>query len=127
MQSMLCPRRRPSGHVLPGRYLRRSSEVPQTWEDVYEIIPILQRNHMEFGLTGLTGGSMPNLNTFLMFLYQMGVAVFKEDSFATNLDSRAVAFTFKKLTEVLYAVQHALRVQHLPNRFRLGELPLGHY
>lgn len=98
-------------------------EVPQTWEDVYEIIPILQRNHMEFGLTGLTGGSMPNLNTFLMFLYQMGVAVFKEDSIATNLDSRAVAFTFKKLTEFFTLYNMPLEY-NIANRFRLGELPL---
>ena len=45
-------------------------EIPQTWDEVKEIIPLLQRNNMEFGITGLTGGSMPNLNTFLMFLYQ---------------------------------------------------------
>ena len=96
--------------------------IPQTWDDVLEIIPVLQRHHMEFGLTGLSGGSMPNLNTLLMLLYQKGVAVYKEDSVATNLDSRAVAFTFKQLTD-FYTVQRPLKY-NIADRFRLGEMPL---
>ena len=98
-------------------------EIPQTWDEVKEIIPLLQRNNMEFGITGLTGGSMPNLNTFLMFLYQKGVAIFKEDCLATNLDSRAVAFTFKQMTE-FFTLYNIPLEYNIANRFRLGEMPL---
>lgn len=98
-------------------------EIPQTWDDVLDIIPVLQRHHMDFGITGLSGGSMPNLNTFMMFLYQKGVAVFKEDCYATNLDSRAVAFTFKQLTEFFTLYDVPLEY-NIANRFRLGEMPL---
>ena len=34
-------------------------EIPQTWDQVLDIIPILQKHHMDFGITGLSGGSMP--------------------------------------------------------------------
>jgi len=97
--------------------------IPQTWDDVLEIIPVLQRHHMEFGLTGLSGGSMPNLNTLLMLLYQKGVAVYKEDSVATNLDSRAVAFTFKQLTD-FFTLYNVPLEYNIADRFRLGEMPL---
>jgi ABC-type glycerol-3-phosphate transport system substrate-binding protein len=97
--------------------------IPQTWDDVLQAIPVLQRNNMEIGLTGLDGNSMPNLNTLLMFLYQKGVAVYKEDCVSTNLDSRAVAFTFKQLTD-FYTLYNLPLEYNIANRFRLGEMPL---
>ena len=38
-------------------------EVPQTWDEVYAIIPELQKENLEFGLH-------PNMNTYQMMLYQ---------------------------------------------------------
>lgn len=98
-------------------------EIPQTWDDVLDIIPVLQRHNMEFGITGLSGASMPNLNTFLMFLYQKKIALYKEDSVSTNLDSRAVAFTFKQLTD-FFTLYNVPLEYNIHNRFRLGEMPL---
>lgn len=98
-------------------------EIPQTWDDVLTIIPVLQKHNMEIGITGLDGGSMPNLNTLLMFLYQKGVALYKEDCVATNLDSRAVAFTFKQLTD-FFTLYNVPLEYNIANRFRLGEMPL---
>lgn len=66
---------------------------------------------------------MPNLNTFLMFLHQKGIAAYKEDSVATNLDSRAVAFTFKQLTD-FFTLYNIPLEYNIADRFRLGELPL---
>lgn len=66
---------------------------------------------------------MPNLNTLLMLLYQKGVAVYKEDSVATNLDSRAVAFTFKQLTD-FFTLYNVPLEYNIADRFRLGEMPL---
>lgn len=97
--------------------------LPQTWDDVLSLIPVLQRHNMEFGITGLGGGSMPSINTFMMFLYQKGVALYKEDCIATNLDSRAVAFTFKQLTDFFTLYNIPLQYD-IATRFRLGEMPL---
>ena len=43
-------------------------EVPQTWDDVYAIIPELQKENMDFGLR-------PNMSTYQMFLYQRSLSV----------------------------------------------------
>ncbi|HHX01437.1 MAG TPA: extracellular solute-binding protein [Firmicutes bacterium] len=91
-------------------------EVPQTWEDVYAIIPELQKENMDFGLRANTG-------TYQMFLYQQGVPLFKEDVIMTNLDAEVAVQTFKDLTQ-LYTLHNLLYEYNEANRFRTGEMPL---
>lgn len=91
-------------------------EVPQTWDDVIAIIPELQKENMEFGL-------WPNMGTYQMFLYQRGVALFKEDVIATNLDSEVAIQVFDELTN-LYTLFNLLIQFDEANRFRMGEMPL---
>lgn len=92
-------------------------EVPQTWEDVYAIIPELQKRNLEFGLP-------PNMNTYNMFLYQKGVALYKEDCIATNLESEAAIATFEEMTD-LYTLYGLPLSYDFINRFRTGEMPLA--
>ena len=49
--------------------------------------------------------------------------MYKEDCIATNLDSRAVAFTFKQLTDFFTLYNIPLQYD-IATRFRLGEMPL---
>jgi ABC-type sugar transport system, periplasmic component len=92
-------------------------EVPQTWDDVFRILPELQNHHLEFGLT-------PSIYTYLQFLYQKGVSLYKEDGVAVNLDSEAAIQTFIEMTN-LYT-QSGLPLEfNFINRFRMGEMPLG--
>ncbi|NMB20465.1 MAG: extracellular solute-binding protein [Firmicutes bacterium] len=92
-------------------------EVPQTWDDVYRILPELQNHHLEFGL-------WPSYYTFLQFLYQKGVAIFYEDAVQANLEAEAAIATFEEMTN-LYT-QSGLPLQYnFINRFRMGEMPLA--
>lgn len=90
--------------------------VPQTWDDVFDVIPILQRNNLDFGLEASVG-------SYTTFLYQLGVPLYKEDAIETNLDSEAAVASLRKLTDLftLYGLPLAYDVA---NRFRLGEMPL---
>lgn len=92
------------------------TDVPQTWDDVYAIIPELKKENMEFGIK-------PNMNTYQMFLYQKSVALFKEDGVATNLDSETAIQTFNELTD-LYRLYSLLYEYNDQNRFRMGEMPI---
>lgn len=92
-------------------------EVPQTWDDVYRILPELQNRHLEFGL-------WPSIYTYLQFLYQKGIALYKEDCIEVNLEAEAAIATFAEMTN-LYT-QSGLPLQYdFINRFRMGEMPLG--
>lgn len=91
--------------------------VPDTWDDIYALLPELQNNHLEFGMA-------PNMGTYAQFLYQKGVALYKEDAIAANLESEAAIATFEQMTN-LYT-QSGLPLQYdFINRFRMGEMPLA--
>jgi len=92
-------------------------DVPQTWDDVYRILPELQKRNLEFGLPA-------NINTYLMFLYQKGVPIYKEDGIATNLDAEAAIATFREMTD-LFTVYDLPLTFDFVNRFRMGEMPLA--
>ena len=92
-------------------------EVPQTWDDVYRILPELQNHHLEFGI-------YPSIYTYIQFLYQKGVALYQEDVIAANLEAEAAIATFEEMTN-LYT-QSGLPLQYnFINRFRMGEMPLA--
>ncbi|MFW6287362.1 MAG: ABC transporter substrate-binding protein, partial [bacterium] len=100
-------------------------DVPQTWDDIYEILPLLQRNNMSIGLGNLVSpaDTEPNINTLLLFLYQNRIALYKEDGIATNLDSEASIQVTKQLADLynLYNLPYQFNIQ---TRFRYGEVPI---
>jgi ABC-type dipeptide/oligopeptide/nickel transport system permease subunit/ABC-type glycerol-3-phosphate transport system substrate-binding protein len=91
-------------------------DIPQTWDDVYELIPELTKENLQFGIPA-------GMATYLMFLYQKGVALFKPDVVATNLDAEIAIQTFIELTD-LFTLYNQPLVYNAENRFRLGEMPL---
>ena len=90
--------------------------VPRTWQDIYEVLPVLQRHNMDFGL-------QPNIGSMLMFLYQQGVSIYQPDMVAANLDSETAVRTFQDMAELytLYSLPYQFDIQ---NRFRMGEMPI---
>ncbi len=90
---------------------------PQTWDEFYEILPVLSRNNMEFGLPS-------TMDTFAMFLYQNGGRFYHEDNKASALGSKTSLQTFTKWTN-LYT-SYGLPVSFdFNNRFRTGEMPIA--
>ncbi|MDI9419100.1 MAG: extracellular solute-binding protein [Bacillota bacterium] len=88
--------------------------IPQTWDDVYQILPILQKNGMSVGI-----GS----GIFYTWLYQRGELVYKPDGVETNLDSEVAIQTFTELTE-LFNLYSLMITFNSENRFRFGEMPI---
>lgn len=115
--------------------------VPNTWDEVFDIIPVLQKRNMEFGLpysvpaksmSGAIGdvsgtiGSLASSGgvlTLLSFLHQKGEELFIEDGIATNLDHEVAVEAFSRWTE-LYELYKLPLDYNASNRFRMGEMPL---
>jgi len=100
-------------------------EIPQTWEDVYEILPEIQKNHMNFGLPISTTTSQgAGMSAYTMLLYQMGGELYEEDGIASALDTEQAIQAFRKWTE--FYVNYKLPLWYdFANRFRIGEIPVG--
>lgn len=111
-------------------------KVPQTWDDVYALIPELQKHNLQFGLPqrglnaqGNEAGTndiitLPISPTFAMMLFQHDGKFYKDDDKRSALDDETAIREFKKWTE-LY-VNYKLPIQiDFANRFRTGEMPIG--
>ncbi|WEK54743.1 MAG: extracellular solute-binding protein [Candidatus Cohnella colombiensis] len=104
-------------------------KVPQTWDDVYKMIPDLKKNNMEFGLPILNtkiqqSPALPINEAFAMLLYQHGGSFYKEDSSGSNLDTEIGMSTFQQWTDFYTAYKFPVDYDFV-NRFRLGEVPIG--
>ncbi len=88
--------------------------VPETWDDFYKLIPILQGKNLNIG--------MPDI--FATLLVQRGGSIFNESLTSTMLDSKEALDAFYQWTEffTLYGMPLAF---DFFNRFRTGEMPLG--
>jgi ABC-type glycerol-3-phosphate transport system substrate-binding protein len=104
-------------------------QIPQTWDDVYKMLPDLKKNNMDFGLPILNTKiqqppALPINEAFAMLLYQHGGSFYKEDGVASDLDSEIAMSTFQQWTDLYTAYQFPVDYDFV-NRFRLGEVPIG--
>lgn len=111
-------------------------EVPETWDDVYEMLPILQKNNLQFGLpqrpldssgneaTTTNIATMPISPALAMFLYQNEGEFYKNKGMSTALDSEVAFQQFKQWTD--FFVNYKIPIAaDFSNRFRTGEMPIG--
>lgn len=103
-------------------------EIPKTWDDVMEIIPILSRENYDFYMPSTRVAT--GLNVFQSMVYQNGGEIYLGDEekgdygIASALYSDEAMIAFKWYTD-LFTV-HGLEVQaDFSNRFRTGEMPIG--
>lgn len=100
-------------------------DIPQTWDDVADMMPTLRRNSMNFylQLSGYSG--VKPLYSTIPFFTQAGASVFSEDGTKTALNSEAGLRGFETLTDLyrLYSVQQV--VSSFYNSFRYGQIPIG--
>lgn len=90
--------------------------VPDTWEQLYRIIPELQKHNMQL--------AMPHVPAYEMLLYQGNGAYYVGDGIAAGIDSEAGTASFRKWTELYTNYKLPIEYDFI-NRFRIGEMPIG--
>ena len=89
-------------------------EIPRTWDDVLEAIPVLQANNMVIGMH----------TDYKIFLYQMGGELYADDGMRINLDSNVGLEAFDTMCSMF--TMYSFPYQYdFANRFRTGEMPIG--
>lgn len=91
-------------------------DLPQTWDEVYDLLPALQQQEMNFYM---------DPNEFLPFIYQNDVQFYEADGLKTALDTPAGMGAFKQWTDLynMYALEK--QVPSFYQHFRNGTMPLG--
>ncbi len=123
----------PEQQVFPMLFYRKDIldelglSVPETWDDVYEIIPVLKKHHMDFSLPIAETSGVSTLEpskAFAMLLYQQDGAFYGNDGERSGLDSEASMQAFRKWTDFFVNYKFPLQFD-LTTRFRTGEIPMA--
>lgn len=116
-------------------------EIPSTWEDYYDLIPVLQKYSMEIGapaiaattkvitgtqIVGLSAAQFTQSDFFgppvEYWLYQMGGTKYKNGGREVNFDSELYLELFSKMND-FYTLYKCPIVYDAQNRFKSGEMP----
>ena len=99
--------------------------VPTTWEEVTEIMPVLRRFGMNFALPLSSATSLKSYDSTLPFLFQYGSSVYRSDGFGANLNNASSIQALTMMTELYTIYSLEQTVSNFYNDFRLGKAPIG--
>lgn len=104
--------------------------VPQTWQELIEMLPTIQGNNMSVGIPIPTasgsagGGAAPDLSMYFTLLYQYGGDLYNQEGTATTVDEEAAVAAFADYTK--YFTDYGIPQNYdFVSRFRSGEMPIG--
>ena len=103
-------------------------EVPETWDDLFEMLPVLNQNHLDFFMdtaviNAASSQTVPN-TTYATLLYQHGGEFYVNDGEMSALNSAEGMEAFKFWTD--FYTNYGLPVTaNFYNRMRTGEIPIG--
>jgi len=89
-------------------------EVPTTWDEMYDVTQVLQRNNM-------TLATVPG---FATLLYQKGGSYYNEEKTKVLFDENVAVEAFTQYTEFYTKYDFPVTFDFL-SRFRTGEMPIG--
>jgi ABC-type glycerol-3-phosphate transport system substrate-binding protein len=100
--------------------------LPDTWDDVINILPIIQKSNMNVGVPSVATTEQINIDfsNFLAHLFQRGGRLYNEDGSRTLLDSEIAIDAFDVYTK-FFTHYKTPKVYNFVNRFRTGEMPLA--
>jgi ABC-type glycerol-3-phosphate transport system substrate-binding protein len=99
-------------------------DLPDTWDDLISILPIIQKNNMNVGIPSVANSAAPDFSNFLAHLFQRGGRIFNEEGSRTMLVNEEAIEAFDFYTK-FYTHYKVPVVYDFANRFRTGEMPLG--
>ncbi len=100
-------------------------EVPDTWEDVLDMLPVLQRYGMSFYVTLSSMSAQKSFDSTAPFIYQHGGKIYRTDGFGAAIDDENTIRALNFMTD-LYR-EHAIpdQIPSFFNSFRYQTIPIG--
>jgi len=101
-------------------------DLPDTWDDLINILPIIQKSNMNVGVPSVAANVAANIDfsNFLAHLFQRGGRLYNEEGSRTLLDSQIAIEAFDVYTKFFTHYKTPM-VYDFVNRFRTGEMPLA--
>lgn len=99
---------------------------PETWQELIDMLPSLQRNYMSAGLVLPSNNVSPATetgHTFALLMLQKGAGYYSSDLTSSALDSAAAVQSFEEWTD-FYTKYSFEQTYDAFTRFRTGEYPI---
>ncbi|MFH0993336.1 MAG: extracellular solute-binding protein, partial [bacterium] len=100
-------------------------DVPETWDDVIDMLPTLQRYGMNFFYPTSGGTSMKWFYQTSALIYQYGGSLYAQDGLSTTIDSEKSYQGLKLLSDLYTTYSLPSYVGSFYNSFRYNTLPIG--
>jgi ABC-type glycerol-3-phosphate transport system substrate-binding protein len=101
-------------------------QLPDTWDDLINILPIIQKNNMNVGIPSVATNVATSIDfsNFLAHMFQRGGRLYNEEGSRTLLDGEIAIEAFDVYTKFFTHYKTPMVYDFL-NRFRTGEMPLA--
>jgi ABC-type glycerol-3-phosphate transport system substrate-binding protein len=99
-------------------------KVPKTWQEVMDLISLLQQNGMDFYYPHAPNMPQVAINEFAPFLFQHGGEFYRDNGKVSNLDTPEALAAMDMWTG-LFTNYRIEKQADFYNRFRTGEMPIG--
>lgn len=100
-------------------------DVPKTWDDVINILPILQSYQMNFYHPLGADSSYKSYGSTTPFIYAFGGEVFSDNGMTTVLNQEEVIEGIQFMTDLFNIYNLPQQVSSFFEHFRSGTLPIG--
>ena len=100
-------------------------EIPDTWTDVKNIMPVLLRNSMNFGFPLASGGGFKSYHVTSPFVYQNGGQFYTDNGMSTGFEIDGTMEGFREMTDLFKIYGGRETVANFYNSFRYSEIPIG--
>jgi len=100
-------------------------EPPNTWEELYAILPEIQKNNMDISVP-VTVNNDPwgAMLTYSTLLYQKGGKLYNDNGISSALNTEEAIEAFREWTNLYMNYKFPLEFD-VANRFRTGEIPIA--
>jgi ABC-type glycerol-3-phosphate transport system substrate-binding protein len=99
--------------------------IPDTWDQVIQILPELQRYGMNYNTPLSSGSGMKNYLLTAPYIFNYGAQLYSADGFSTGLDSDEAINAIKFMTDSFTVYGMPLTTSSFYNSFRYGSIPIG--
>ena len=100
-------------------------DVPETYEDIIDIVPTLQRYGMNYYMPLAGGSGLKSLGVTAPFIYQYGGDIYSSDYMSVAIDSIEAIEAFNMMVDLFALYSLPLTTQNFYNNFRSGLSPVG--
>lgn len=101
------------------------TEIPQTWDEIIEILPLLQSYGMNYFVPLAQYSGLKPFVATLPFIYQFGGDLYSPDGMQTAINSEETLAGIKLMSELYTLYNMPKFVASFYNHFRYGLLPIG--